>query len=266
MSHLVDFNTMAAALVLYYEQRDSLFAEQVIADKLGEKVEVIRAVIQARTHQSPEKVVRALEPARIKRVISETARAINDKAGIRPDIQIEPMIPEETENGGKNLGIRYHFAVTLFGVVLIASTAKGVCYLAFSDAGNNDALDKLRIRFPNADYEEGRDDFQQVALSAFDNMTRSGRRIHLHLKGTPFQIRTWNKLLLIPRGGLVSYSGLTDDPKNSHALGAAVGSNPIAYLVPCHRTVRATGEFGDYHWGSNRKAALICLESAGGTQ
>lgn len=266
MPYLVDFNVIAAAIVLYYEQRDSLFAEQVIFEKLGEKIEIIRSEIQARTGTSPEQLVRVLEPAHVRRVISKTVESIKGTGVTVPDIQITPMSSEEMGNGGERLSIHFQFAPTPFGPTIIASTPKGVCYLAFSDEGNGEALSKLKKRFPNAACHEGRDDFQMHALSLFENMKGDGDRIHLHLKGTVFQIRIWEKLLTIPLGGLMSYSALADDPKDSHALGAAVGSNPIAYIIPCNRAVLATGEFGDYHWGSNRKAALICLESAGGSR
>ena len=262
MPATIDFNTFSSALVLYYEQRDSLFATAVLAEKYGEAHEAIRSAILQKTNRSPEQLVRALDPANIRRVISKTAKIIRDNSPAGPDVRIMPMLAGEWENGGTNLSISYHFAATPFGPVLIASTPRGVCYLAFSDEGDNKALDKLKARFPKAAYLKVGDALQQQALSLFDHMTDRSLRIHLHLKGTPFQISVWNKLLAIPVGGLMSYSGLTDDPRNSHALGAAVGSNPVAFIIPCHRAVRASGEFGDYHWGCNRKAALICLESS----
>lgn len=262
MSATIDFNTFSSALILYYEQRDSLFATAVLAEKYGEAHEAVRSAILQRTNRSPEQLVRALDPANIRHVISKTARDIKDKRTSGPDVRIIPMLPEESGNGGASLSISYHFATTPFGAVLIASTSKGVCYLAFSDEGDSRALDKLKARFPKATYRNDLDAFQQQALSLFDLVPDRGLRTFLHLKGTPFQISIWNKLLTIPAGGLMSYSALTDDPRNSHALGAAVGSNPVAFIIPCHRAVRASGEVGDYHWGSNRKAALICLESS----
>ena len=256
-----DFNIIAEALVLYREQNNSLFAEQMISEKLGLQPEIIRAKIKAWTNITPERLVMYLEPSRIKRVISQTCREIKNNRANYPDVRIEAMKDNEAENGGINLSINYQFADTPFGPVIIASTRKGVCYLAFSDEGNEEALSKLKARFPKAAYKEKEDLFQRNALSLFSHKVKNKLPVQLHLKGTSFQIETWNKLLKIPPGGLMSYSSLTDDPKNSHALGAAVGSNPIAYIIPCHRTVRASGEYGEYHWGSDRKAALICLEA-----
>lgn len=258
----IDFNTFSSALVLYYEQRDSLFAAAVLTEQYGEDLEAVRSAILQRTNRSPEQLIKALDPANIRRVIYKTAEDIRDGRTSRPDVRIVPMSPGESENAGANLSVGYHFAATPFGPVLVASTPRGVCYLAFADEGNSEALDKLKARFPKAACQEVQDAFQQQALSLFDLTADRGIRIHLHLKGTPFQISVWNKLLAIPAGGLMSYSALTDEPRNSHAFGAAVGSNPVAFIIPCHRAVRASGEFGDYHWGNNRKAALICLESS----
>ncbi|MEO6977115.1 MAG: methylated-DNA--[protein]-cysteine S-methyltransferase, partial [Mucilaginibacter sp.] len=85
------------------------------------------------------------------------------------------------------------------------------------------------------------------------------------LKGTPFQIKVWETLLKIPMGGVSTYSGIAEklnNPKASRAVGSAVASNPVAFLIPCHRVIRATGEFGQYHWGSTRKTAMIGWEAA----
>jgi AraC family transcriptional regulator of adaptative response/methylated-DNA-[protein]-cysteine methyltransferase len=89
--------------------------------------------------------------------------------------------------------------------------------------------------------------------------------IKLHLKGTPFQLKVWEALLKIPMGGLETYGSLAKEiqlPNASRAVGSAVGDNPVAFLIPCHRVIRSTGEFGQYHWGSTRKTAMIGWEAA----
>lgn len=262
MAGYSNFNLIADALLLYYQNRNSLFAEQVIADKLHESPEIIRSKIWEWLHSTPEELVTHLEPFTIKRIIAKTSEALkNSPTEPFPKVNIESMTQEELAHGGEALSIHYQIAPTSFGKVIIASTIKGICYLAFSDEEDEEALIKLKSRFPNAVYKEKKDDFQYIALSLFEDRDSGKTILKLHLKGTPFQINTWRKLLQIPAGGLLSYSSMTEDIKDSHALGAAVGSNPVAYIIPCHRTVRASGEFGEYHWRQARKAALICLEA-----
>ncbi|MEO5649999.1 MAG: methylated-DNA--[protein]-cysteine S-methyltransferase [Ginsengibacter sp.] len=257
-----DFSLIADAITFYSEQGNNLFTDQIAREKLEEPLEEARKKIKKWANATPEELVAYLHPERIKRAITSTVNAIKNNEACIHDIHIQSMLPSELENGGKNLSVSYYFYNTLFGRIIIASTIKGICFLAFSDKEDEEALYKLKQRFPNALYKEAEDKYQREALLAFGDKTGCAHHVALHVKGTSFQIHVWEKLLKIPLGGLMSYSSLTDDPKFSHALGAAVGANPVAYLVPCHRVVRATGVFGEYHWGSPRKAALISWEAA----
>jgi AraC family transcriptional regulator of adaptative response/methylated-DNA-[protein]-cysteine methyltransferase len=183
-------------------------------------------------------------------------------------IQIEGMTPAEYKSGGKSLNIHYQFADTPFGSVLIASTSKGICHMSFTDLlTSNDmkALDGLRAKFPEATFVEQKDSFQQHALAMFQSEQTEFSQIKLHLKGTDFQLKVWECLLKIPMGQLSSYGEIaarTGKPKASRAVGTAVGLNPVAFLIPCHRVIQATGILGDYHWGSVRKTAIIGWEGA----
>lgn len=179
-------------------------------------------------------------------------------------IKIEGMTPGEYKNNGENLSINYNFADTPFGPVIIGTTPKGVCYLAFFEDGAG-AFDELKNRFPNAKFFQRSDELQKNALKIFSDDWSSVQQIKLHLKGTPFQIKVWEALLKIPSGGLSTYASLAvsvDNAKASRAVGSAVGDNPVAYLIPCHRVIRSTGIFGDYHWGMSRKAAIIGWEAS----
>lgn len=176
-------------------------------------------------------------------------------------IRIEGMTPGESKNGGESLSINYNFSNTPFGPVIIATTTKGVCYMAFFEDGA-DAYSELKRNFPNARFFQQKDALQQDALKIFRD-DFSG--ITLHLKGTPFQIKVWEALLKIPSGGLSTYStiaAVVENSKASRAVGSAVGDNPVAYIIPCHRVIRSTGIIGQYHWGSARKAAMIGWEAA----
>lgn len=179
-------------------------------------------------------------------------------------ISIEGMTPGEYKNGGEKLNINYSFAETPFGNIIVASTAKGICHLAFAD-DETDALLQLKARFPKALFKQMVDTIQQNALFIFTQDWKNLSQIKLHLKGTAFQLKVWEALLKIPMGSLSAYSSVAEkinNAKASRAVGSAIGDNPVAFLIPCHRVIQSTGAFGQYHWGSTRKAAMIGWEAA----
>lgn len=179
-------------------------------------------------------------------------------------VQIEGMTPGEYKNGGQNLQIHYSFAESPFGNLLVASTPKGICHMAFADEEYT-ALEALKQRFPNAGYRQMTDSAQQNALQIFSRDWSRLQHIKLHLKGTEFQLKVWETLLKIPMGGLSTYGNIAkqlQQPGASRAVGTAIGDNPVAFLIPCHRVIRAEGTLGGYHWGTVRKTALIGWEAA----
>ena len=179
-------------------------------------------------------------------------------------VTIEGMTPGDFKNGGENLCINYGFTDSPFGKIIVASTQKGVCHMHF-EADEQKALDGLRTRFPNASYHQTMDQFQQDALFIFKEDWKQLDQIKLHLAGTPFQIKVWESLLKIPMGSLTTYGDIAKNignPKSSRAVGTAVGSNPIAFLIPCHRVIQSSGKIGGYMWGPDRKTAMIGWEAA----
>lgn len=179
-------------------------------------------------------------------------------------VNLEGMTPAEYKNGGAALHINYSLAESPFGNIIVASTAKGVCYLAFAD-DKQTAFDELKLQFPNAQYNRVTDMHQQNALFIFRKDWTRLPEIKLHLKGTNFQLKVWDALLKIPMGGLSTYASIANEigsPQANRAVGSAVGDNPVAFLIPCHRVIRSTGEYGQYHWGSTRKTAMIGWEAA----
>ena len=179
-------------------------------------------------------------------------------------VNIEGMTPAEYKNGGSELLINYSFTNTNFGTVLTASTKKGLCYMAFYE-DKTIALTVLQTKFPNATYVEKLDGTQQNALFIFQNDWTKLTDIKLHLKGTNFQLKVWEALLKIPMGKLATYGQLANQIGNknaSRAVGTAIGSNPIAFLIPCHRVIQNSGNFGGYLWGNTRKTAIIGWEQA----
>ena len=179
-------------------------------------------------------------------------------------INIEGMTPGEFRNGGAALSIHYSFAESPFGNILVASTQKGICHMAFAD-DEQKALQELRHKFPNASYRQMVDLIQQNALYIFTHDWSRLDQIKLHLKGTGFQLKVWETLLKIPVGGLSTYKTIAaeiEHPKAMRAVGSAIGQNPIAFIIPCHRVIQSAGTFGNYHWGTTRKSAMIGWEAA----
>ena len=180
-------------------------------------------------------------------------------------VTIEGMTPGEYKNGGENLRINYSFATTPFGDIIIASTAKGICALEFVTADRMEAFSSLQRRFSNARFYQTVDAIQQNAIFFFTQDWSQLQQIKLHLKGTEFQLKVWEALLKVPMGGMTTYGEIAasiNKPKACRADGTAVGDNPVAFLIPCHRVIKSTGEFGNYHWGIDRKEIILGWEAA----
>ena len=179
-------------------------------------------------------------------------------------VNIEAMTPGEYKNGGALLTINYSFASTVFGDILTASTSKGICHISFIE-DEDMALSKLQSKFPNAVYKQTVDDVQQNALQIFTQDWSKLQQVKLHLKGSAFQIKVWETLLKVPMGRLTTYGSIAEQiksPNACRAVGTAIGSNPVAFLIPCHRVIQSTGVLGQYHWGHIRKKAMIGWEGA----
>lgn len=180
-------------------------------------------------------------------------------------IKIEGMTPGEYQNGGEALTIRYSYSNTPFGRVLVASTHKGICAMSFTNQDSEQIPEVLAVRYPNATFRHETDEAQRNALSIFGQDWTKLREIKLHLKGSAFQLRVWETLLTIPLAGLTTYADLASQAGYagaSRAVGTAIGKNPVAFLIPCHRVIRSTGETGQYFWGEDRKKAIIGWEAA----
>lgn len=194
-------------------------------------------------------------------------------------VNLEAMTPGEYRNGGEALSIRYAFIDTVFGPMLAAATEKGVCSIAFAD-DRAAALKELALQWPNATFIESASPFTDGVKEYFGGIeeeikeetalgpaakAKSEKNIRLHVKATPFQLKVWEALLKVPAGEVATYSRIAQQighPKAARAVGSAVGDNPVAYLIPCHRVIKSTGLFGGYHWGPVRKTAMLGWESA----
>lgn len=178
----------------------------------------------------------------------------------------EAMSPGEWKAGGEGLTLIYGFHPSPFGAALVMTTPRGLAGLALADAGREKAaLADMRSRWPKARYVEDAAATAPTARRIFDPaLWRKDQPLRVVLIGTDFEIRVWEKLLSIPMGRLTTYSDLANRagaPKAARAVGAAVGKNPICFVVPCHRVIGKSGDITGYHWGLTRKRAILGWEA-----
>ncbi|OIV43060.1 bifunctional helix-turn-helix domain-containing protein/methylated-DNA--[protein]-cysteine S-methyltransferase [Flavobacterium johnsoniae] len=270
----INYNRIADAI----DYIKANFKEQPNLDEVAEKVHLspfhFQRLFSDWAGTSPKKFLQYTSLEHAKKLLKENQATISETAfetGLSGTsrlhdlfVNIEGMTPAEYKNGGKNLEINYSFAESPFGNIIVASTQKGVCFMAFAEeetTGFND----LKNKFPNAAFIRKLDLSQQNALFIFQNDWSKLSEIKLHLKGTNFQLKVWETLLKIPMGQLSTYGSIArqiQKPNASRAVGTAIGSNPVAFLIPCHRVIQSTGIFGGYMWGNTRKTAIIGWEGA----
>jgi AraC family transcriptional regulator of adaptative response/methylated-DNA-[protein]-cysteine methyltransferase len=183
-------------------------------------------------------------------------------------VSVDGVTPGETRSRGAGLTIRYGEHPTPFGDCLIAATERGVCAMSFnSPDALPAALGELQERWSSATLVADPAATAPIARGIFGGGD-DAEPVRLHLVGTNFQIRVWEALLRIPDGSVVTYEQLAQRvgaPAAARAVGTAVGRNPIAYVIPCHRVIRKTGAFGEYRWGAVRKRAMLGWEAARGS-
>jgi AraC family transcriptional regulator of adaptative response/methylated-DNA-[protein]-cysteine methyltransferase len=178
----------------------------------------------------------------------------------------EAMSPGDYKSRGAGLTIRYGYHISPFGIALIMVTDRGLAGLAFTDAGEERAaLADMTGRWPNATYVEDMAATAPYAARIFDPVQwRSDRPLRVVMIGTDFQLRVWEALLRVPMGRACTYSdiaGQIGQPTASRAVGAAVGANPLSFVVPCHRAIGKSGALTGYHWGLTRKRAILGWEA-----
>ncbi len=178
----------------------------------------------------------------------------------------EAMSPGEWKSGGAGLTISYGFHPSPFGAALVMTTARGLAGLAFADAGEEKAaLADMQRRWPKASYVHDCAHTAALASRIFDrSLWTPDQPLRVVLIGTDFQVRVWETLLQVPIGRLTTYSDLAAKvaaPAAARAVGAAVGRNPIAFVVPCHRVIGRAGSLTGYHWGLTRKRAMLGWEA-----
>ena len=179
-------------------------------------------------------------------------------------VTAEAVTPGEYKSRGAGVTIRYGIHPTPFGKCLIATTERGICHLSFVQTSEGDAIDNLVADWKHAKMLEDHQSTVHLIEPIFDlRYSHRGKPLNVHLRGTNFQLKVWEALLQITAGEVTTYAGIASkigNPNATRAVGTAVGHNPIAVLIPCHRVIRKVGEFGNYRYGALRKKALLARE------
>lgn len=182
-------------------------------------------------------------------------------------VATEAVTPGEYKTRGAGLTLRYGIHASPFGPCLVAVTERGICHLGFVQTSEGDAIDRLVADWSQAKMVEDYKSTAPLIEPIFDLSQHGRESLRLHLRGTNFQIKVWEALLQIPQGTATTYEQIAiriGKPSALRAVGTAVGHNPVAVLIPCHRVLRKDGEFGNYRYGSARKKALLASEFAVG--
>ncbi|MET0174022.1 MAG: bifunctional helix-turn-helix domain-containing protein/methylated-DNA--[protein]-cysteine S-methyltransferase [Agrobacterium vaccinii] len=271
-----DYETVRKVIeILTVEYRDQPSLE-TIATQLGQSPTQLQKTFTRWAGLSPKAFLQAVTLDHAKRLLRDESLPLLDAAlevGMSGPSRLhdlfvthEAMSPGEWKAKGGGLLIRYGFHPSPFGLALIMITDRGLAGCAFADPGEEKAcFEDMSRRWPNADYIEDSAATAPYASRIFDaDKWKSEQPLRVVLLGTDFQVRVWQSLLKIPLGKAVTYSHVAHDigqPTASRAVGAAIGANPISFVVPCHRAVGKSGALTGYHWGLTRKRAMLGWET-----
>lgn len=256
------------------------FQRQPELDEVAEKVHLSPFHFQRLFTEwagiSPKRFLQFLTVGFLKQRLRETKNLSEaaESAGLSSQSRVydlfttlEAVTPQEYKKQGEGLHIEYGIHDTPFGLCLIGTTERGVCWLSFINTMDDArvSIEDMKTHWHNSVFHQNQDITSIFIQQIFHRNTSSPTKLHLFVKGTNFQIKVWDALLKIPTGGVVTYQGIADEigsPRAMQAVGSAVGSNHIAYLIPCHRVIRKDGVLGEYRWSATRKKSMIGWEMA----
>jgi AraC family transcriptional regulator of adaptative response/methylated-DNA-[protein]-cysteine methyltransferase len=273
-----DYRTVSDVIALLTEDYQAQPSLEAIARKIGQDPTELQKTFTRWAGLSPKAFLQAVTIDHAKRLLREENLPLLETSyelglsspGRLHDLFVthEAMSPGEWKTGGASLEIRYGFHDSLFGRALVMITDRGLCGLAFADdeTAEPGALRDMTDRWPGARYVQDVEATRPYAQRIFDpTRWNPYEPLRVVMIGTDFQIRVWEQLLEIPIGRLCTYSDLANRigaPKASRAVGAAVGRNPVSFVVPCHRAIGKSGALTGYHWGLTRKRAMLGWEAA----
>lgn len=180
---------------------------------------------------------------------------------------LEAVTPQEYKEHGSGIEVAYGFHETPFGTVLMGATPRGICWLSFVSTEEEPAaeLNRMKEHWHQSVFRQDQSITHELIKQIFQPAAHPGGKLHLLVKGTNFQVKVWEALLSLPMGSVTTYQQIAqkiENPKALQAVGSAVGSNHIAYLIPCHRVIRKDGVLGEYRWDATRKKSIIGWEMA----
>lgn len=272
-----DYDTVRQVIELISEEYRDQPSLEAIAARLSQSPTQLQKTFTRWAGLSPKAFLQAVTLDHAKRLLRKEEMPLLEtsiEVGLSGPSRLhdlfvthEAMSPGEWKAKGGGLTIRYGFHTCPFGAALVMVTDRGLAGLAFSDTGDEKAcLEDMTCRWPNAEYIEDRQATAPYAERIFQpGRWTSDQPLRVVLIGTDFQVSVWQSLLKIPFGKAVTYSDIAKDigrPTAMRAVGAAVGANPISFVVPCHRALGKNGALTGYHWGLTRKRAMLGWESA----
>jgi AraC family transcriptional regulator of adaptative response/methylated-DNA-[protein]-cysteine methyltransferase len=270
-----DYDVVRRAIAHIRENWRHQPAIETIAEAAGVTPTELHHLFRRWAGLSPKAFLQALTLDRARTLLRDSASVLDatyevglSGPGRLHDLFVthESMSPGEWKSGGEGLRVYYGFHPSPFGTALVMATDRGLAGLAFADKGEEGAaLTDMQHRWPRAIYVEDTTRTASVAQRIFDKSRWSAQApLRVVLIGTDFEVRVWENLMKIPMGCLTSYSDLATrvgSPKAARAVGAAVGKNPVSFVVPCHRVVGRAGALTGYHWGVTRKHAMLGWEA-----
>ncbi|MGB3864187.1 MAG: bifunctional helix-turn-helix domain-containing protein/methylated-DNA--[protein]-cysteine S-methyltransferase [Xanthobacteraceae bacterium] len=272
---LRDYDSVRRAIAFISEHWRAQPTIEAIADASGLTPDELHHLFRRWAGLTPKAFMQALTLDHAKSLLREEASVLDaalesglSGPGRLHDLFVthEAMSPGEWKAGGAGMTLRYGFHPSPFGTAVVIASERGLAGLAFADPGDETAaLADMRRRWPRADYVEDHAGTAALAQRIFDTrLWRPDQPLRVVLIGTDFEVRVWESLLTIPMGRAATYSDIAtqvQSPKAARAVGAAVGRNPVSFVVPCHRVIGKSGALTGYHWGITRKQAMLGWEA-----
>jgi AraC family transcriptional regulator of adaptative response/methylated-DNA-[protein]-cysteine methyltransferase len=270
-----DYTVVRRAVAFISERWRAQPDVAAIADACGVTPDELHHLFRRWAGLTPKEFVAALTLDHARKLLRDSASVLDAayEVGLSGPSRLhdlfvthEAMSPGEWKAGGEGLWLGYGFHPSPFGIALVIATERGLAGLAFADPGEEAAaLDDMRGRWPRAQFREDTARTAPIARRIFDpGLWQRDRPLRVVMIGTDFEVRVWETLLKIPMGLATTYSDIATRiraPKAARAVGAAVGKNPISFVVPCHRVIGKGGDLTGYHWGLTRKRAMLGWEA-----
>ena len=272
---LRDYDTVRLAIAFISEHWRTQPAIEAVADAAALTPDELHDLFHRWAGLTPEGFIQALTPDHAKGLLRGSASVLDaaldaglSGPGRLQDLFVthEGMSPGEWKNGGAGMTVRFGLHPSPFGTAIVMATGHGLAGLAFADPGEEStAHADMKRRWPNATYVEDNSSTAPLAQRIFTpKQWRPDQPLRVVLIGTDFEVRVWETLLKVPMGRAVSYSDIArkiQSPKASRAVGAAIGKNPVSFVVPCHRALGKDGKLTGYHWGITRARAMLGWEA-----